>query len=205
MNNEKVSKKFWQKQSFYPNYPFVKERRKYELDFLLKHIDINSDSLLDIGCGNGSTVIMLRETTYIKHYYCYDISKKMLSLNWGDRDSEIYKKVWDFNDPISIPKTDVAISMNMFSCIFDDAKIHDILSNIKSDLFIARITCNDTRLVINKHSDDLSSDIAMIYRTPREYIDIFMKHYQTVHLDRCFPDEIESKYATKQYFFICKR
>jgi len=51
MQNEAVSKAFWEGSTFYPNYPFIKERRKYEIDYLLKHLPANAESLLDLGCG----------------------------------------------------------------------------------------------------------------------------------------------------------
>jgi len=38
-----------------------------------------------------------------------------------------------------------------------------------------------------------------------EYANILSKHYTEVTVTRAYPDKIESKYNTKQYFFTCKR
>jgi|688.fasta_scaffold12754_9 hypothetical protein len=206
MEESKISNNFWISKKEYPNYPFIKERRKYELDFLLENIPKDTNTLLDIGCGDGSTVILLRETTYIKDFYCYDIAEGLMSGNWGERDSKIIKKTVDFNIDRSLPVTDVTISMNIFPCIFDDAVLDSIIGNIKSDIFLTRITCEHSeRLTINKYSEDLSDHIASVYRTVEEYLEVLKKYYPYVEYRRSFPDKIESKYGTKQYFFICKR
>ena len=147
MQKEEVSKAFWEGSSFYPSYPFVKERRKWEIDYLLKNIPTNAESLLDLGCGNGSTTILLRELTYIKKYWCYDIGAGMLSTIGGNRDSELITKVWDANDgDFNFPETDISISMNMFPCIFNDAVVEEIVKNIQSSVFITRITCDKVRV-----------------------------------------------------------
>jgi SAM-dependent methyltransferase len=206
MQHETVSKNFWESTDFYPNYPFVKERRKYEIDYLLKEIPHTAKSLLDLGCGNGSTVILLRELTYIREYYCYDISQGMLNTIGGNRDSNLHTHVWNGNEEnAELPETDVTISMNMLMYVFDDHKVEEIVKSIKSDIFIARISCNTERLVINKFSEEFQTDYSGCYRTSDEYVEIFKKSFSNVTVSRAFPDEIESAYSTKQMFFLCKR
>lgn len=206
MNNEKQATAFWEDQKFYPSYQFIKERRKYEIDTLLNHIPIDTKSLLDLGCGNGSTTILLRELTHIKEYHCYDISEGMLSTIGGTRDSELIVEVFDANDSdYVLPKTDVTICMNMFPYVFDDKRLEYLIKEINSDLFITRITCNDERLIINSFSEDLGRDYSAIYRTVPEYFEALHVVYPIIEVFRAYPDEIESKYNSKQYFFICKR
>ena len=207
MEESKVASNFWKNKNEYPDYPFVKERRKYELDFLLQTIDSSSESLFDMECGDGSTVIILRELLNIKRFYCYDISDNLMGGNWGERGSETIKNSVVFNDPIiDLPEADVTICMNMFPYIFDDYILRRILEKIKSDLFLSRVTCEkDERLTINKYSEDLGDHIASVYRTVEEYKSLYEEHFCEVSFFRCFPDELESKYGTNQYFFICKR
>jgi SAM-dependent methyltransferase len=206
MKKEEVSKIFWKSTKFYPNYPFLKERRKYEIEYLLKNIPSNSKSLLDLGCGNGSTTILLRELTYIETYFCFDISENMLSAIGPNRDSRLIKKVWDANDKdFEFPNVDVTISMNMFPCIFDDEILEEIIKNIKSNIFISRITCEKKRLEINKFSEDLGRNVAACYRTEQEYLSLMKKYFKEVHVSRAFPDDIESKYGSKQMFFLCEK
>lgn len=206
MTNNTNAKEFWVNQDFYPNYPFVKERRKHEVDMLLKHIPINAKSLLDLGCGNGSTTILLRELTYIEDYYCYDISPSMLSKIGPDRDSQVHPFAFDVNtDVLDFPAADVSICMNMFPYVFSDERLDEIIKAIKSDIFIVRITCDTERLEINNFSKDLGKEYSAIYRTFSEYRDVLIKYFKEVEISRAFPDEIESKFNSKQYFFICKR
>jgi hypothetical protein len=207
MKETKVASNFWKNKNEYPDYPFVKERRKYELDFLLENINPSAKSLFDMGCGDGSTVILLRELSNIKRFYCHDISDNLMSGDWGERNSEVIKKSVDFNDPlIDLPEADVTICMNMFPYIFDDSILRGILVKIKSDLFLSRVTCEKNgRLIINKYSEDLGDYIASVYRTKEEYKSLYEEHFSEVVFFRSFPDEIESKYGTNQYFFICKK
>lgn len=206
MNTLETAKLFWENQTYYPSYPFIKERRKYELDFLLQHLPTDAASLLDLGCGNGSTTILLRELTYITRFFCYDIGQGMLSTIGGNRDSELITQVWNATDTdYDLPSADVTISMNMFPYVFSDETLDEIVSNIKSDIFITRITCDKERIEINKFSEDLGHDYSAVYRTVNEYETTFKKYYTEVTVTRSFPDEIESKYNNKQYFFICKR
>lgn len=206
MINNTNAKEFWVGQDFYPNYPFIKERRKHELNMLLKHIPGNAKTLLDLGCGNGSTTIMLRELTYIEKYFCYDISPSMLSKIGPDRDSQVHLFTFDVNtDVLDFPAADVSICMNMFPYVFSDERLDEIIKSIKSDIFIVRITCNRERLEINNFSKDLGRDYSAIYRTVEEYGDVLNKYFTEVEISRSFPNEIESKFNSKQYFFICKR
>jgi SAM-dependent methyltransferase len=206
MQKEEAAKTFWEASGFYPSYPFIKERRKYELDYLLEHIPNETESLLDLGCGNGSTTILLRELTYIKKFYCYDISTEMLNTIGENRDSELITQRWDGNNQeYDFPAADVTISMNMFPYIFDDAILESIIANVQSDVFLVRVTCDSARLEIEKYSADLGKHYAACYRTPIEYLKILDKYYTNVTVTRAFPDEIESHYGSKQYFFTCKR
>jgi SAM-dependent methyltransferase len=206
MNFEKVAKNFWESTNFYPNYPFVKERRKCEIDYLLSNIPHETQSLLDIGCGNGSTVILLRELTYIKDYYCFDISKDMLATIGPNRDSNLHLITWDANtNAIKFPKTDVTISMNMLVYVFDDAKFEEIVKAVQSDTFIVRLSCDTEKKLINTHSADLGKDYSACYRTVEHCTEVFQKYYKEVTVSRAFSDEIESKYGNKQMFFLCKR
>jgi SAM-dependent methyltransferase len=206
MQIENTSNELWLTTDFYPSFPFIKERRKYEIDYLLNAIPKETTSLLDLGCGNGSTVILLRELTYIKKYYCYDINSRMLSAIGENRDSEIYTKVWNANNgDYDFPKTEVTICMNMFLYISSDKVIENIIGGIKSNVFIVRVTCEKERLEINKYSKDLQQYYSACYRTIEEYIQMMKKYYITVEPVRAFPDEIESLYGSKQMFFLCKR
>jgi hypothetical protein len=130
----------------------------------------------------------------------------MLSTIGGTRDSELITKVWNANeDEYVLPSADVTISMNMFPYIFDDEILDKTIASVKSDIFIVRATCEKERLVVNSFSEDLGYEYSACYRTILEYSDIMNKYYTEVEITRAFPDEIESRYGSKQMFFLCKR
>ena len=64
---------------------------------------------------------------------------------------------------------------------------------------------NPPRVEINKFSEDLGDNIANVYRKKEEYVSMLSPYFNDINFFRCFPDEMESKYGSKQYFFICKK
>jgi len=65
------------------------------------------------------------------------------------------------------------------------------------------VPCVEEREEINKFSEEYNDDYAAIYRTVTEYQSILSECFNIKHVDRCYPDEFESKYGSKQFFFVC--
>ncbi len=204
----KVAEKFWETRKEYPPVTCNFQRRYLDLGIILKHID-GVNSILDLGCGEGQVLLMLRELTDIDSYYAYDLSKAFinnLTKRWGNLPG-LETQAGNFITAEKFPKTDMCICMGAMLYVFNDDDLRCMLANLKSKVFICRVPCNleDSRLEINKFSEEYKDDYAAVYRTIPEYISILSESFDIKSIDRCYPDEIESKFGSKQFFFIGKR
>lgn len=205
-----TSREFWKKQSFYPSYGnIIKKRRLYETAFLTEWIWGNEPkSLVDIGCGNGSTVTMLAELTHISSFYCYDISLGMLEKidPRNKRGAIITTQLIDLcNNEKPFENVDVTtiLGVNMY---LTDEQIKAQLKHINSDTIISRDPCSLFHEEINKFSQQLGEEYSAVYRTKDEYIKLYQEcGFKVTYSKRAYPDNIESDFDTHQYFFICER
>jgi len=196
-----VSRKFWTSKDVYPKYPYLLNRRLIDLNFILNHVG-ESESVLDLGCATCSMLILLRELTHIKKFYGIDISDKMLRYNEGF----ILESV-DLSKKNDFPNVDLTYCFGMFPYIFEDSHVVNIIKNINSDIFLVRSPCTqkDENEYINKYSDELQDDYSSLYRTVDSYKKLLSTSFTISDVLRCYPDEIESKYETKHYYFVCER
>lgn len=203
----KTAEKFWTTRQEYPPVTCNFQRRYLDLGIILRYAD-SACSILDLGCGEGQNLLMLRELTTVKYYYAYDLSQIFIDnliLRWGNWPG-LDAKVGDFTTVVEFPKTDVCICMGVLVYV-DDTALEHVLSNITSGIFICRMPCSleSSRAEIDKFSEEYQCDYAAVYRTIPEYISTLSKYFIVKYVDRCYPDEIESKYGTKQFFFVCER
>jgi SAM-dependent methyltransferase len=204
----KITEEFWENRKEYPPVTCNFQRRYLDIGIILENItDVNS--ILDLGCGEGQALLMLRELTNIKNYYGYDLSPvfiKNLINRWGNCPG-LETKVANFTIFNKFPKTDMCICMGVLLYIFNDVILKDMLKCIKSKVFIVRVPCSldKNRLEINRFSEDYKDNYAAVYRTIPEYIFILSEFFNIKSIDRCYPDEIESKYGSKQFFFTCEK
>ena len=202
-----TAKTFWMSRKRYPSFTCNFQRRYLDLGIILKYID-DTNSILDLGCGEGQNLLMLRELTDIKDYYAYDLSSVFIDnliKRWGNC-SGLNAEVVDFTIIDDIPKVDMCICMGVMLYIIDDNDLKHILSSICSRSFICRVPCSleRNRVVIDKFSEEHGYEYAAVYRTVPEYMSILSEFFDIKSIDRCYPDEIESKYGTKQFFFVCE-
>lgn len=199
---------FWKTRTKYPSFTCNFQRRYLDLGIVLNHIK-DASSMLDLGCGEGQLLLMLRELTNINDYYAYDLSQIFINnlvKRWGDC-SGLSCKVVNFITTDGLPETDICICMGAMLYVLDDNDLECMLSNIKSKLFICRVPCELglSRVEINKFSKKYNSKYAAVYRTISEYIFLLTKFFNIKVIGRCYPDEVESKYGSKQFFFVCER
>jgi hypothetical protein len=129
-----------------------------------------------------------------------------LIKRWGDYPG-LEVKFINFITTDKLPKTDMCICMGAMLYIFDDNDLKYMLSNIKSEIFICRVPCSleSTRIEIDKFSEEYGENYAAVYRTIPEYISILSEFFNIKSINRCYPDEIESKHGSKQFYFICNK
>ncbi|MFA5395059.1 MAG: class I SAM-dependent methyltransferase [Methanogenium sp.] len=192
-------KEFWKKQKKYPEYGTIKERRLYELNYLVPRLK-NTKTILDLGCGDGSLIRCLMELTKIERYYAYDISKNLLRFV----PNNTVKKEYDIYSLRNLPKTDVTLMTGVSYCIFEDEVIEKFLKKINSDVLYIRdpLTLKNKRENVRTYSKKLKSNYAACYRTIPEFIDL-LKDWKVTEICRIYPDQIESEFETKQFYFKC--
>jgi len=208
MDIHEVAKNFWQSRTKYPEYPYLLRRRLLDVTSVAPFV-FGADSVLDLGCADGYMLLLLRELTTIKKFYGYDISSEFINLlksKWGIY-KELNTKVVNFIELPDLPRTDVTLALGSFPYIFDDGILCDVIAQINSNKLIVRTPCTIKKEyeVVNKFSEDLRDNYASVYRTVEGYTEILSDYYVINDVFRAYPDEIESKYGTKQFFFICKR
>lgn len=204
----KTTKSFWMSRTEYPPVAYNFQRRYLDLGAILKHVG-GARSILDLGCGEGQTLLMLRELTNISNYYAYDLSKVFIDSlikRWGDYPN-LVAEVEDFTEPFEFSETDLCICMGALLYVFEDDGLGCMLSNINSKRLVCRMPCTlkTKKQEIDIFSKEYSGKYAAVYRTLPEYISILSELYNIESIDRCYPDEIESGYGTKQFLFVCKR
>ncbi|MDB4464443.1 class I SAM-dependent methyltransferase [bacterium] len=201
-----VSVNFWKNQKAFPEYNAnIKLRRLHEINYFVPRLQ-SCETITDLGCGDGSLISCLRNLTNITRYYAYDISAEMLvNLELYD---DVTTNRCDFSadSNIILEQTDVTISTGVLNYIFDTESVMNLLKKINSPVFYSRVICqHDESVTINKYSNDLKEEYASIYRTVDEYMDVFKSVFSDVKAPvRCYPDEMESKYGTKQYYVECR-
>jgi len=206
---EKTVTNFWTKQDFYPEYGTIQDRKMYDAIFVKNEIKKrNTKIVLDLGAGNGSLITILKEMSDVDLFYAFDLSEKMLNTIDTSRPGAIIEKnVIDlFKDDYSLPENDLTIFFGVAQCLTDsalDLVLKRISKSTKYMLF--KTACSlSVREDINKFSEALNDDYACSYRTLIEYLQIINKDFEISNISRAYPDEIESKFGTKQFLITCK-
>ena len=88
--------------------------------------------------------------------------------------------------------------------LFEDDEVHALLRQISSPLLFVRSPCgNDER--VDTFSEELQARYKSRYRSVEQIESLLREHYTDVTSDRVYPDEIESKFGTKQWYFTARR
>lgn len=191
------AKNFWKNQETYP-FDFIRRRRIFELNYLVPKIHKSGgSSLLDIGCGDGALLECLLRTTDLVDLYGYDIAPRLLE----GIDSRIETAVFDLTSPSELPKVDMTVVAGAIQYVFDDEVVEELFSRITSPVLWVRSTCT----LQDRREEVSSDDYASCYRTLTETHDLLSKSFLITSVDRVYPDELESAFGTKQFYFEAKR
>jgi SAM-dependent methyltransferase len=192
-----MAKEYWSTRTQYP-FPFTKKRRIHELNYLLPRLErANGASLLDLACGDGSLLECLLRLTDYTELYGYDIAELLLR----DIDPRVRTKVYDLANPAPLPKVDVTILAGAIQYLFDDEKVHAILSRITSPIVWIRSTCT-----LQQADEPVERDgYASLYRTVDHTLALIRSQFEVESVERVYPDNIESPFGTKQFYFEARR
>ena len=206
----KTAQNFWEERRVYPQFPSMLRRRFIDLTFVLNYA-ANTSSILDLGCGDGYLLFLLRELTQIKDFYAYDMSTDLmneLNRKWfRDGGKCLYNKTTNFIEEEIFPQTELTVCFGSFPFIFEVKDLESVLEKINSPKLLVRSPCSvdGDSVLINKFSEELCAEYSAIYRTPGQYFSILSEYFEVEEMVRSYPDDIESKYGTKHFFFMCKK
>lgn len=193
-----VAQNFWKECQEYPGFPYQKERRLLEIEYLVPRVR-TYNSLLDIGCGDGTLIHNLMNLTHIKHFHGCDISEGMLQRVHPSVNTMVY----DCCSPTELPQTDVTLLGAVLLYVFEDSTIEKLLSFIRSETLFVRMVCTlkEEDELVNVYSKELGRPYAARYLTIPHTLQLLEKFYTVKDVRRIYPDEIESKFGTKQFYF----
>ena len=150
-------------------------------------------SKLDLGCGDGSLLACLIRLTDFEEYYGLDVAQDLLK----EVDPRVKTAVYDLLSPGPLPATDVTIVAGVIQYVFDDEAVRRALSLIHSPLVLVRSTCT----LLPEDERVVRDDYGSLYRTLQHTLALLSEDFVVAAVDRVYPDEIESKFGTKQFYF----
>lgn len=188
---------FWQAQSQYP-FPFTRKRRLYELNYLVPRLErTGGKSLLDLGCGDGSLLECLLRLTDFTELHGYDIAADLMK----GIDPRIRTVVFDIAKPGELPVVDATIVAGVIQYVFDDDAVASLFSRLTSPIVWVRSTCS-----LRPEGERVVRDgYASYYRTLPQTYELLARHFEVAAVDRVYPDDLESPFGTKQFYFEARR
>lgn len=188
---------YWKSQTHYP-FAFTRRRRIHELNYLVPRLAATGGTrLLDLGCGDGSLLECLLRTTEFEEFHGYDVAADLLR----DIDPRIRTAVYDIAHPGPLPRVDAVIVAGVIQYIFDDEVVAALLQRIDAPILWVRSTCT-----LQPRRELVENDgYASCYRTVPETHALLSREFTVSSVDRIYPDEIESAYGTKQFYFEARR
>ncbi|HEY0686011.1 MAG TPA: class I SAM-dependent methyltransferase [Steroidobacter sp.] len=188
---------FWKAQTEYP-FAFTRKRRIHELNYLVPRLaKVSGKRLLDLGCGDGSLLECLLRLTDFEEFYGYDIAADLLR----DIDPRVRTAVFDIAQPGDLPQVDAAIVAGVIQYVFDDSVVDALFARLTAPIVWVRSTCTLQSQAERVVKDGYASN----YRTLPETIALLSRHHQVTAVDRIYPDELESAFGTKQFYFEARR
>jgi SAM-dependent methyltransferase len=188
---------FWKSQTQYP-FAFTRRRRIHELNYLVPRLEkTGGKRLLDLGCGDGSLLECLLRITDFEELYGYDLSEGLLR----DIDPRIRTAVFDISNPTPLPEVDAIIVASVIQYIFDDQVVDALFARLSAPVVWIRSTCT-----LEPHAQQINKDgYAARYRTLPEVHALIARHFEVNAVDRIYPDELESAYGNRQFYFEARR
>jgi 2-polyprenyl-3-methyl-5-hydroxy-6-metoxy-1,4-benzoquinol methylase len=192
-----IASSYWKGQGQYP-FDFTRRRRLHELNYLVPRLnEIEGRRLLDLGCGDGSLLECLLRLTDFEEFYGVDIAADLMR----DIDPRVKTSVFDIASPSPLPEVDALICAGVIQYVFDDTTVADLFGRLKAPVIWVRSTCTLKPERENVHRGDYASS----YRTVPETHALISEHFEVTAVDRVYPDEVESKFGTKQFYFEARQ
>lgn len=188
---------YWKGRGSYP-FSFTKKRRIHELNYLLPRLErAGGKRLLDLGCGDGSLLECLLRLTDYETFFGLDIAADLLK----GIDPRVQTQVYDLASGGTLPQVDVTVIAGVIQYVFDDEQVVDVFRRVSSPVVFVRSTCTLKPEQEAVHRDGYAS----LYRTLPQTLSLLGREFRVSAVDRIYPDEIESPFGTKQFYFEAQR
>lgn len=188
---------YWKSQASYP-FAFTRRRRIHELNYLLPRLArCGGKRLLDLGCGDGSLLECLLRLTDYEEFHGVDVAAELMR----GIDPRVRTAVFDISKPGDLPEVDAVIVAGVIQYVFDDEVVARLFARLAAPCIWVRSTCtlDASREIVERDG------YASCYRTVPETYALVSRHFQVTAVDRVYPDEIESAFGTKQFYFEARR
>lgn len=207
MSYLQTARQFWSSRREYPCYGNIKQRRYHEILYVINKTGFSPvDTLVDVGCGDGSFVKCLDCLLQISKIYCYDYSTSLME---NISDTKIIKSFFDCNDVSMfgcLPSCQILMFGGVINFMFEDQLVVDLLRHFKAQHIFIRSPCTmrDSNHQIDTFSEQLKQDYSCIYRTVKNTEELIVSSgLRIIDQSRIYPDDIESQFDTRQYMFYC--
>lgn len=212
MNPQDVARTFWQRGST-PKHWMDSDRLSCNLSWIASRAGLKPTSLIDIGCGDGSvtrTACGLFAGT-LERIEVRDINPgyvegNVASLRHAHPAAQVAGTVGALDAGMEIVRHDLCLLLGVLIYIMDDEAVLAGLARLKPKRLIIRVPCTGRAEdeAICKWSEDLKSEYAAIYRTLGNTLRLIERDFVIHEVGRAYPDAIESRFGTKQYFISCE-
>lgn len=200
---------FWHNKKDYPEQWLDPRRFFCDIGKLIPLTSIlNAKRIRDISCGLGYHGQALMNAVSIDEFNFYDYNQVYVdSLNKAHLDKLNVKahhldigNVTNFKE-----QSDFDYCLGSLHYIINDSDLENFFK-LTADTFLIRVPISmDTRIDINKYSDELKFNYAATYRTLKEYLNLLRKHYKHVEWSLAFPESFDSKFGTRQFYILCQK
>src|SRR5690606_5771096 len=116
-------------------------------------------------------------------------------------DPRVQTAVFDISNPGSLPDVDAVIIAGVIQYVFDDDVVDRLFAHLQAPVTWVRSTCTlkrEAEHVVNQR-------YASNYRTIAGTCALLSRYHDVTAIDRIYPDEIESAFGTKQFYFELRR
>ena len=192
-----IATAYWKSRVQYP-FGFTRRRRIHELNYLVPRLErAQGKRLLDLGCGDGSLLECLLRMTDYEQFYGYDVAADLLR----GIDSRVITAVYDINDAGPLPEVDATIVAGVIQYVFEDAAVDRLFERVTSPVAWIRSTCT----LLPEAESVVKDGYASLYRTLSQTQALISRRFDVTAVDRVYPDELESAFGTKQFYFEARR
>lgn len=193
-----------------------------EKNILLKMLDLSgSEKVLDIGCGFGRIADVLQDKVF--RYLGLDFCEELIKIaqdKFKDNNNVAFQvmSATQIEEQLllSKPPFDIIIVAGLMVYINDDEcknlikKISTLLSKNSKIYIKESISVIENRLTLKDfYSQDLESNYSSIYRTEKEYIDIFSilleEGFEIIKTNLITKDNLSNRLETGQKYWLLEK